>query len=716
MDRKLTFLAYSHSTYDCGVHRCGKECHPCTELSTCPYDPSLIETCPCGSSTTKDLLGGATRQKCTDPIPTCGGICHKELPCGHTCQQQCHRGACGPCDEPIKITCRCQSTEYDAVCATAESNNRPECFKTCKSTRNCGRHTCGTVCCPANKLKGKRRAQSGAERAHDCPLECGRLLSCGKHHCSQNCHKGPCPPCLEASFEDVTCHCGRTRLDAPVRCGTELPHCPYPCQRPYPCGHVRLLHHNCHPDDEPCPPCPILISRECLCGKADLKNIPCYRESAYCGLICDKLLPCGEHRCKKSCHSGACVEDGQQCTQPCVLTRTSCGHPCLIPCHGSDTPCPETIPCSARIRATCACGQNAMEIPCNSSATSSGSNPTLECNDFCAKILRNRRLASALDIHRDEQSLDPSSSSDQPPLSAADLGYYDDSIRDFYMENIRWCKQMEKQLIDFAQDDTQTSLHFKPMRAHFRWFLHTYATHFNLGTEAMDPEPYRSVAARKNIGQCRVPPILLSQAIRDPTLMAQPPASEEASSSTAAGVKPDRAKKPPVNAIQLSDLAFGALQEDMDAILRPILNTPYTTQWGKEGTTVVILPDLATIPDMEAKEILLWQWKKALQSAFLFNDVPGLVECCWVNQAGEITWCEPKATPTATPTYDGNDKRARAQRNRFGLLDMGEEEGPTTDSDGQVTTRQDDDDDADDDSRKDDDWIAIANDDVISDS
>lgn len=353
-----------------------------------------------------------------------------------------------------------------------------------------------------------------------------------------------------------------------------------------------------------------------------------------------------------------------------------------------------------------------MEIPCNSSATSSGSNPTLECNDFCAKILRNRRLASALDIQRDEPSMDPSSSSGQPPLSAADLGYYDDSIRNFYMENIRWCKQMEKQLIDFAQDSTQTSLHFKPMRAHFRWFLHTYATHFNLGTEAMDPEPYRSVAARKNIGQCRVPPILLSQAIRDPTLMAQPPASEESSSAAAAAadVKPDRAKKPPVNAIQLIDLAFGTLQEDIDNILRPVLDTPYTTQWGKEGDTLVILPDLATVTDMETKETMLWQWKKALQSAFLFNDVAGLVECCWVNQAGEITWSQPKVTTTTTAHND--DKKAHAQRNRFGLLDMGEEEGPTTDSDGQVTTHQDNDDD----SRTDEDWIAIANDDVISDS
>ncbi|ORZ13043.1 hypothetical protein BCR42DRAFT_355261 [Absidia repens] len=749
MDGRVGYYACEKlctSTYDCGIHRCGKECHPCTDLKTCPYNPTIITTCPCGSSSIEDLLDGSSRSNCTDPIPTCGGICHKILPCGHSCQQKCHRGPCGSCEEQVKISCRCYNSEYDGICGTV-SSNRPVCSKVCKSNRNCGRHTCGNTCCPAAKMKGKKRAQ-GSEKSHDCPLECGRLLSCGKHHCKENCHKGPCRPCLEATFDDVTCHCGRTRLEAPVRCGTQLPHCPHPCQRPSPCGHMRLLHHNCHPDDEPCPPCPVLISRECLCGKADLKNIPCYREAAHCGLICDKVLPCGEHRCKKSCHGGNCLADGQECTQPCGFTRTSCGHPCLLPCHG-DSPCPETLPCSARIRASCACGQNAMEIPCNSSATSSGSNSTLECNDFCAKIQRNRRLASALDIQRDDISNGTDTTSSQQ-LSTDDLGYYDESIREFYVENINWCKQMEKQLIGFADDETQHSLHFKPMRSHFRWFLHRYAIHFNLSTEAMDPEPYRSVAVRKNLGQCRIPPILLSLAIRDPKLMAPPTSTvaiqdaTAASSSTATRQQQHqqtRAAKPPVNALRLSGLAFGILQEDVDSILKPVLNSTtitYTSQWSKDSSNVVVIPNLDHMTDMEEKETLIWHWKKGLQSAFLFNDIAGTVECCWINRSGEMTWSEfgiaqGKSGGGSLAELKGKQALAQAQSNRFDLLGKeqeedtaaagGEEEGPA-DSDGQQTQasgHQDGDDEQqiekqmgdDTTARKEDDWVAIGNEDVL---
>ncbi|KAI8088944.1 uncharacterized protein BX664DRAFT_296375 [Halteromyces radiatus] len=679
------------STYDCGVHRCGKQCHPCTTLKTCPYDPSLITTCPCGSSTIESLLDGASRKKCTDTIPTCGGICHKLLPCGHSCQQRCHRGDCGPCEEQVKIPCRCQSSEYDAICSTVSDHNRPTCGKICKSYRNCGRHVCGNTCCPANKIKGKKRNQ-GSEKAHDCPLQCGRLLSCGKHSCQEKCHKGPCRPCLEAVFDDVTCHCGRTRLEAPVRCGTQLPHCPHPCLRPSPCGHIRLLHHNCHPDDEPCPPCPVLISRECLCGKAQLKNIPCYREAAHCGIVCDKLLPCGEHRCQRTCHDGDCCIDGQECTQPCRQMRTSCGHPCLIPCHG-DTPCPETIPCSTRIRAKCACGQNTMEIPCNSSATSSGSNPNLECNDFCAKILRNRKLASALDIQRDDYS--------------DDLGYYDESLRGFYMENANWCKQMERQLIAFVKDEEQTSLHFKPMRSPFRRFLHRYSVHFNIATEAMDPEPFRSVALRKTLGQCRLPPSLLSQAIRDPKLMAPPPPPTMDSSTP----KQVRSSKPPVNALTLSGLQFGILQEDLDLILKPILNSDtitYTTQWGKEATDVVVIPNLDHISDMEEKESLIWHWKKGLQSAFLFNDVAGEVQCCWINRSGEITWSETARKIVLEEDIKGKRALEQAQHNRFDIL--GDHPIDPSSHDNKL-----DDSKLDDTNKLDDDWEKIVEEDIVSD-
>ncbi|KAI8073956.1 hypothetical protein BC940DRAFT_249973 [Gongronella butleri] len=699
--------------YDCGIHQCDQGCHPCQASSSCPYSPENIKTCPCGAAKMEDLA--APRTSCQDPIATCGGICYKTLPCGHTCQQPCHRGACRPCELNVKVGCQCGATEYDAICG--QDAPVRTCDRVCKAMRNCGRHACRQTCCPAAKTKAKKRVFSAsalaqAERAHDCPLTCERQLSCGKHQCQQPCHKGPCPPCLEATFDEVACHCGRTRLEPPVRCGTKLPPCPHPCQRALPCGHLRLLQHNCHPDDEPCPPCPVLISRQCECGKTELKNIPCFRAAAHCGTVCGKPLACGQHQCQRTCHRGDCVnDDNNACTQRCQRMRDACGHPCLELCHGDD-PCPQTNPCQARIKASCACGQHAMEIPCQSTAESSGNSDTLQCNDFCAKIERNRRLAAALDISKPDlvkdalgqhTAIDALSTDEVPFLSLDDLGYYDTDIRDFFTQNRSWAMNVEKQLIAFAKDSDTPIYHFKPMRPLFRRFIHRYAIHFNVAAEALDPEPQRSVCLRKTLGNPRIPPILLSKAIHDPSLMAPPPAASPSavanasSSLTAAAIVASSTPSPspapqtsdndddtlvvtsaaigiasrqPVNALQVTGLTFGILEEDLDRILIPLINAPYDVHWGQEATDCVIAPNYAQIiDDMEMRETRIWDLKKTLQNALFTHNMAAHVACCWINQAAHVTWTEKQQhRPSNSPNAN-----SPAQQNRFDLLDEHQE-------------------------------------------
>lgn len=38
----------------------------------------------------------------------------------------------------------------------------------------------------------------------ECTLTCGKQLSCGNHTCPARDHRGPCPPCLEASYDEVS--------------------------------------------------------------------------------------------------------------------------------------------------------------------------------------------------------------------------------------------------------------------------------------------------------------------------------------------------------------------------------------------------------------------------------------------------------------------------------------------------------------------------------
>ncbi|KAF9356762.1 FKBP12-associated protein [Mortierella sp. NVP85] len=152
-----------HQPLACGNHDCTKTCHPLDgEPGQCPARPEVIKTCPCGSKSIEILLKGKSRTSCTDPIPVCGGLCKKNLDCGHRCMQKCHLGACPPC------------------------------------LRACGKHECSTRCCPAKNKPKNKKGDLAALEAHICPLVCGKKLKCGVHTCDMLCHKGHCDPCLGA--------------------------------------------------------------------------------------------------------------------------------------------------------------------------------------------------------------------------------------------------------------------------------------------------------------------------------------------------------------------------------------------------------------------------------------------------------------------------------------------------------------------------------------
>lgn len=59
----------------------------------------------------------------------------------------------------------------------------------------------------------------------------------------------------------------------------------------------------CH--DGPCKPCAVVTEQECHCGK-NTKELVCGTNKFFCESVCDKPLDCGNHRCEKLCHKGAC--------------------------------------------------------------------------------------------------------------------------------------------------------------------------------------------------------------------------------------------------------------------------------------------------------------------------------------------------------------------------------------------------------------------------
>ncbi|CAG8623772.1 8831_t:CDS:10, partial [Acaulospora morrowiae] len=259
---------------ECGKHFCTKICHPITgETEPCPSDPSKVQDCPCGAHTIEELLG-RKRISCDEEIPLCGNICGKILSCGHLCTDKCHHGDCKPCSVIVTVKCRCGSTEFERACCevVGEFSEPPLCEKICKGLRSCGKHQCNVKCCPSANVKQKQPKRWGTPRDgendtnHLCPLLCGKMLQCGNHTCQLLCHREQCMSCLEASFEELSCNCGRTKVYPPIPCGMKVPKCQYECNRNPSCGHAAVSH-LCHSDEEPCPPCPYLVNdKMCMCA------------------------------------------------------------------------------------------------------------------------------------------------------------------------------------------------------------------------------------------------------------------------------------------------------------------------------------------------------------------------------------------------------------------------------------------------------------------
>ncbi|PYI27553.1 hypothetical protein BP00DRAFT_353191 [Aspergillus indologenus CBS 114.80] len=505
--------------FDCGLHSCQKSCHAQdAHPAHCPRSPDVVLSCPCGKTLLTDVAGYSPRTTCEDPIPNCSKPCGKPLSCGHSCEQVCHTGPCGPCLQKVTIHCRCGRNDFRTTCFSGDYEP-PQCFRICKAGLHCGRHACAERCCPGEqkaierqairrKLKSHLRpSDEDFEAEHICTRVCGRMLKCGRHTCPEICHKGPCNTCREAIFEEIPCNCGRSVLYPPLPCGTLPPACSHPCERVKPCGHPQTPH-NCHTDDENCPKCPFLTEKACLCGKRVLKNQPCWLADARCGQICGKLLKCGSHTCKKNCHRpGDCEDASQPCQQACGKTKSLCGHPCTDKCH-APYPCPEKTPCSSMVAVTCSCGRLRQERRCNAAkavvtkghlqqAQRLPSASPLACDEECARLERNRSLASALGV-----DINPTTTVSQT-LTSTNLPYSAETL-DIYLQLSSSCplstlQSYESTLHSLAtnKNPANRSTRFQPAKSPLRAFAHSLAADWGFASESFDPEPHRHVFVLK---------------------------------------------------------------------------------------------------------------------------------------------------------------------------------------------------------------------------
>lgn len=219
----------------------------------------------------------------------------------------------------------------------------------CPGCQNCLQEIPTKYLCFCGKIENpKRNSDSFSDIPHSCGDLCKRSDSC-THPCTLVCHPGPCPPC-NASVEN-SCACGKTKKI--FQCHMNQPfECSEICDKLLNCG-IHKCKLTCHKNKE-CPPCGEKIEQICHCERQERK-VFCTKESNgklsfSCGKVCNKDLRCGNHKCKDSCHKYPC--------KPCKLS-------------------PEMIN-------SCPCGNLVIFKDERKSCL----DPIPTCNNICGKILK----------------------------------------------------------------------------------------------------------------------------------------------------------------------------------------------------------------------------------------------------------------------------------------------------------------------------------------
>ncbi|XP_014664590.1 PREDICTED: transcriptional repressor NF-X1-like [Priapulus caudatus] len=504
----------------CGNHTCERACHP-GACDDCTLTPANQTRCPCGQRPLVELEAPA-RTSCLDAVATCGQVCGKPLLCGpegkrHRCGAACHEGACAACDKSTSVRCHCGALEKEVPCrelAVLVGEKRLLCNKRCKKKLDCGRHKCIKHCC--------------TDEQHKCEQVCNRKLPCGLHSCEESCHRGNCPSCWHASFDELRCHCGVAVIYPPVACGTTPPECARPCSRQHDCEHAVM--HPCHADAR-CPPCTHLTIKWCNGGHEQRHHIACHVTNVSCGRPCAKPLPCGCHTCLRTCHAGVCrAGDAAPCAQPCAESRDDCGHACAAPCHAG-APCAKT-PCRQSVEMRCVCKTRVERLPCwkrrslaskmaasllgarvsemqageavsiDSMLSARQRGEVLECNEECALIERNRRVALALQIVNPELTNRLGNPS------------YSPFLREFAKKNLAIAAAVERQLTELVQEAKksklkQKSFSFPVMNREQRHLVNELAEYYGCATVSYDVEPKKNVVATAERDKCFMPSVSL---------------------------------------------------------------------------------------------------------------------------------------------------------------------------------------------------------------
>ena len=157
------------------------------------------------------------------------------------------------------------------------------------------------------------------------------------------------------------------------------------------------------------------------------------------------------------------------------------------------------------VTVTCSCGRLRQERRCNAAKAvmSKGqvqqperlpSLTPLNCDDECARLERNRSLASALGVDINQTTTVQAFTSTNLPYSTETLDQYLKLASSVPLSTLQ---TYESNLHSLATDTSNRSIRFQPAKSTLRSFAHSLASDWGFVTESHDPEPHRHVFVLK---------------------------------------------------------------------------------------------------------------------------------------------------------------------------------------------------------------------------
>ncbi|GAM86340.1 hypothetical protein ANO11243_043540 [Dothideomycetidae sp. 11243] len=286
------------------------------------------------------------------------------------------------------------------------------------------------------------------------------------------------------------------------------------------------------------------------------------------------------------------------------------------------------ISLSFKIFITCDCQALKQEARCGASRTNDGNlNKKLPCNEECARLERNRRLAVALNIDQSTH------------VDGGDHIPYSEEVLDLFQQHSQWAQAQEREFRVFGESPDEKRFRFKPMTAQQRAFIHALADDFGFDSESMDPEPHRHVLLLKTPRFVSSPNKTIAECVRIRTaqrlLLVAQPAVEKGRQAHSTAINGE-----PWNAFIITNPRFGLTEEEVGSAIAsqdlpagPTLDISFLPS--HEVVLKPTIPPSESLTETDLSEQLK-KMKSRLGAAIETNGI-GTVYLCTVDSSLNVT-------------------------------------------------------------------------------